>query len=281
MGERIRNTGERPVADETSGAPDPHREAAPEPSGLQVPVDAAMCAACAAEVLDPYARRYRYPLATCGACGPRYSITQQLPFARSRTSMARYPMCDACAAEDARAPDGGAVARACFACGPGARLERVDGRAFSVERYSMLDAIDAVASLLLQGEIVAVKGLGGYHVCCDATDVEAVERLRARSGLRAPLPLMANDVAMIERYARVDEQERAQLDTSAAPIVMLERCAPPAADEAEVDQRPDSGPPTRPIRPRGRDAPYRPLARASLWGCAASASCGRIRRCTC
>ena len=289
MEERVGSEG---AADEDRSPSEIDGTAAePRAPRLHVPVDAAVCRACATEVLDPYERRYRYPLATCAECGPGFSIAEGFPFERARTSMSGYPMCPECSAEHADASDRRhhASSMACFACGPAARLERSDGRAFSVERYSMLDAVDAVASLLMQGEIVAVKGLTSYHLCCDATRADVVERLLSRLSEEAgPLPLMATDVAMIERYAKVDDDERAQLESSVAPVVLLERRASDAAKRAARPEAsgsspsssltsgsspssplafdglalgpPPSGPPIRPIKPRGRHAPIRPLA---------------------
>ncbi|MEM7679119.1 MAG: acylphosphatase, partial [Myxococcota bacterium] len=159
----------------------------------EVAADAAVCADCAIEVLDPYARRFRYPLVTCTNCGPRYSIATGVPFDRERTTMADFALCADCAAEFSDPTDRRfhAQAMACFRCGPQVRLERADGRAFAVDRFSMLDAVDAVGSLLLLGEIVAVKGLGGYHLCCYATNAEAVAKLRQRKRRSAkPFALM-------------------------------------------------------------------------------------------
>ena len=190
----------------------------------EVAPDAGMCAACAAEVLDPYARRFRYPFATCTECGPRFSIATGLPFDRDRTTMGAFALCPECDFEYESETDRRyhAQAMACFRCGPQAHLERADGRAFSIERYSMLDAVDAVGSLLLLGEIVAIKGLGSYHLCCDATNAEAVRKLRERKRRPAkPFALMARDMNVLERYAVVDDDERAALNSAVSPIVLL------------------------------------------------------------
>lgn len=222
----------------------------------EVAADAAMCADCAAEVLDPYARRYRYPFTTCTHCGPRFSIANAVPFDRDATTMARFPLCPACRAEYEDPEDRRfhAQSMACFACGPQVSLRRADGRAFSHERLTMMDAVDAVGTLLLQGEIVAVKGLGSYHLCCDATNPDAVARLRARKRrAEKPLALMARDLDVIDKYAFVSSVERAQLTSPAAPIVLLDRRDEPLGPPPMA--APISGPP-----PLNRARPTRPLA---------------------
>lgn len=190
----------------------------------EVAPDAGVCPACAAEVRDPYQRRYRYPMTNCTHCGPRYSIIQAVPYDRAHTTMAAFPMCEECRQEYEDEGDRRYHAQpvACHACGPRAWLERADGRAFSVSRYSMMDAVDAVGSLLLLGELVAIKGVGGFHLCCDATNAEAVARLRQRKQRPdKPLALMARDLEVIERYASLSDQARELLRSPAAPIVLL------------------------------------------------------------
>jgi hydrogenase maturation protein HypF len=188
---------------------------AQEESAVALVPDAATCPACLAEVRDPLARRFRYPFTSCAECGPRHSLG----------GAASLPLCAECAAEraDASGRRHRAPALACFQCGPGVRLERSDGRAFSYERFTALDPVDAVGGLLLQGEIVAVKGPGGYQLFCDATRAEVVARLRQRQQrAQRPLALMARDLAVLGRYARVSPDEAAALGSAAAPIVLLE-----------------------------------------------------------
>lgn len=195
------------------------------PVTTEVAADAGMCAACAAEVLDPYERRYRYPFATCTLCGPRYTIATKIPFDRPHTTMSGFPLCSECRTEYEDESDRRyhAQAVACHRCGPTARLERTDGRAFSIERFSMMDAVDAVGSLLQLGEIVAVKGLGSYHLCCDATNPEAVRRLRERKRRPSkPFALMARDLDIVRQYANIDAQEQAAMQSPGAPIVLLD-----------------------------------------------------------
>lgn len=189
----------------------------------EVAADAGMCPACSAEIMDPYERRYRYPFATCTHCGPRYSIATSVPFDRDRTTMVAFPLCSDCEAEYGNVDDRRfhAQAMACHACGPRVQLERADGRAFSVEAYTMLDAVDAAGTLLIKGEIVAIKGLGCYHLCCDATNAEAVERLRSRKRrVRKPFALMVKDLEIAERYVTFSDEEKDTLQGPVAPIVI-------------------------------------------------------------
>ena len=202
--------------------------------------DAATCAACLAEALDPAGRRYRYPFTTCTHCGPRFTIVTGIPYDRQRTTMASFPMCADCRAEYTDSTDRRFHAEpiACPACGPRVAVSRADGLPFSWQSVSPVDEIDAVATLLERGEIVAIKGLGGYHLCCDATNEQAVRELRERKRRPSkPFALLATDLAMIERYCHVSEQEREALRSPAAPIVLLVRRI------ADVGARPATGGP--------------------------------------
>ncbi len=192
----------------------------------EVAPDAATCPACLKEIRDPFARRFRYPFANCTNCGPRLSIIREAPYDRARTAMARFPMCPACRAEYEDPGDRRfhAEAIACHACGPRARLERADGGAVDFSAFSMLDDVDAVAGLLLKGYIVAIKGLGGYHLACDATNASAVAQLRARKRRYAkPFALMARDLDVVRRYAELGPMEARALESAAAPIMLLAR----------------------------------------------------------
>ncbi|HJL42860.1 MAG TPA: carbamoyltransferase HypF [Myxococcales bacterium LLY-WYZ-16_1] len=217
---------DRTPREDFDGGPDFRIESSPEPTGArtQVPPDAATCPACLEEVFDPMARRFRYPFATCTRCGPRYTIAFGVPFDRNHTTMASFDLCEACLAEYDDETDRRyhAQAMACHRCGPRAVLRRADGRSFSLERYTMLDAVDAVATLLKHQEIVAVKGIGGYHLCCDATTPETVHELRRRKGRGdKPFAMMARDLDVVRAYARVSDAEAEQLTSAAAPIVLL------------------------------------------------------------
>jgi hydrogenase maturation protein HypF len=186
--------------------------------------DAATCAACLAEVLDPFSRRYRYPFTNCTHCGPRLSILTALPYDRAQTSMAAFELCEACRREFDEPSDRRfhAQPNACHACGPRARLSRTDGHALCTADLTQLDDVDATSTLLRRGEIVAVKGIGGYHLACDATNAATVARLRQLKGRdHKPFALMARDLACVERYAHLSDLERTLLTSAAAPIVLL------------------------------------------------------------
>ncbi|MBS0250047.1 MAG: carbamoyltransferase HypF [Proteobacteria bacterium] len=200
-------------------------------SNTEISPDAALCADCARDVFDPFSRRYRYPFTTCTNCGPRLSIVRSVPYDRSTTSMAAFDLCPDCAAEYANPHDRRfhAETTACHVCGPKVRLFRFDGKPFSFEQASMLDDVDAALSLIQRGEIVAIKGLGGYQLACDATKADAVERLRMlKQRDRKPFALMARDVDVIRRFANLTADEETLLKSPSAPIVLLgENCDEP------------------------------------------------------
>ncbi|HVY99793.1 MAG TPA: carbamoyltransferase HypF [Dongiaceae bacterium] len=200
-----------------------------------VAADAAVCPACKAEILSPFERRFRYPFANCTHCGPRFSIIRAAPYDRGRTSMAPFALCPDCESEYRDPADRRFHAQpiACHRCGPRARLIRYDGRAVTAESYSMLDDVDAVAGVLEKGGIVAIKGVGGFHLACDATDAAVVARLRERKRRYGkPFALMARDLAVIRRYADPDAEEIRLLEGAAAPIVLLRATGPERLPDA-------------------------------------------------
>ncbi|MGH2767648.1 MAG: acylphosphatase, partial [Actinomycetota bacterium] len=138
--------------------------------------DVATCEECRSEIFDPEARRYRYPFTNCTNCGPRFTITLDIPYDRRSTTMAGFPMCEDCRREYEDPLDRRFHAQpiACPACGPQVRLTWTDGRPVPG------DPVSECARLLREGHILAVKGLGGYHLACDSSNEEAVSRLRAR-----------------------------------------------------------------------------------------------------
>jgi hydrogenase maturation protein HypF len=184
--------------------------------------DAAPCAACVAEIRDPAQRRYRYAFTNCTHCGPRFSIVERIPYDRTNTSMASFPLCPACAAEYADPADRRFHAQptACPVCGPQLWLVAADGHRLECDRQ---DASASASHLLAAGHIVALKGIGGFHLACAAHNAAAVATLRQRKHRPAqPLALMARDLAVIRRYCWVNAAERAALTSPAAPIVVLE-----------------------------------------------------------
>ncbi|WP_299619011.1 carbamoyltransferase HypF [Pelagibius sp.] len=205
----------------------PAFEIAPSASGrlrAVVTPDAATCADCLAEVRDPFAARYRYPFANCTNCGPRFSIVEGAPYDRDKTTMRGFALCDDCRGEYENPDDRRFHAQpvACHACGPRAWIESLGGGTVNREAPSMLDDVDAAGGLLMTGHIVAIKGIGGFHLACDATQAAAVARLRARKGRRRKaFALMARDLDVIRRYCAVSEEEAALLASPAAPIVLL------------------------------------------------------------
>jgi hydrogenase maturation protein HypF len=186
--------------------------------------DAAVCEACRAETFDPFARRYRYPFTNCTHCGPRLSIIQGIPYDRHQTTMAGFALCGACRREYDDPSDRRFHAQpiACYACGPRAWLGRADGKPLAVEALTKLDDVDAACTLLERGYIVAVKGVGGFQLACDATNEDAVARLRRlKARERKPFALMARDLEIAHEFCRISETEAVVMRTSAAPIVIL------------------------------------------------------------
>ena len=201
----------------------------------QVTPDAATCPSCREEVLSPKQRRFRYPFTNCTHCGPRFSIIEGVPYDRSSTTMAGFVMCEDCSDEYGDPSDRRFHAQpiACPRCGPRAWLQRLDGAAASSQPRSAQDACDEVADLLRQGEIVAIRGLGGFHLACDATNEAAVERLRHRKRRYGkPFALMARDLDIIRRYCALGAIERELLESPEAPIVLLTAEGPETLPDA-------------------------------------------------
>jgi hydrogenase maturation protein HypF len=219
------------------------------PPALFPAPDLGTCAACLRELQDPEDRRYHYPFLNCTGCGPRFTIIDGLPYDRERTSMATFAMCEACGAEYLDPGDRRfhAEPTACRDCGPRLVIMDADGRRLAVA------PIERAVTALRAGAILAVKGLGGYHLACDATNARTVGELRRRKGREAkPLAVMVRDVAEAGRLCVVSTAERELLSSTARPIVLLE-------------QRQDAAPP-RPVdevAPRLRELgvmlPYTPL----------------------
>ncbi len=203
------------------------------PARTAISPDTCVCDACLAELLDPADRRHRYPYVNCTDCGPRYSIVRGVPYDRARTTMAAYPMCERCAREyhDVRDRRFHAQATACWECGPrmalvraGEGLPRPGGRRVGPPEPGAPDAVAQAAQLLRAGAVVAVKGLGGYHLMVDARDEQAVARLRRRKRREEkPLAVMSPTVAAVRAYAHVDAHEARLLSGPRRPIVLVRR----------------------------------------------------------
>lgn len=190
-----------------------------------VSADAATCTTCLDDSTNPFSRRYRYPFTNCTHCGPRLTIIKQIPYDRKTTSMAGFALCSDCQKEYEDPSDRRfhAQPNACYVCGPKAWIERTDGHRINTESYTQLDDVDAAAGLILKGEIIAIKGIGGFHLACDATNSGAVERLRKRKKRYAkPFALMAPTLETIRRYCAVSPTEEELLTSVAAPIVVLD-----------------------------------------------------------
>ena len=191
-----------------------------EPGGSDAlfPVDAATCDDCLREMRDPSDRRYRYPFINCTNCGPRFTIIEGIPYDRPLTTMTDFSMDDYCGKQYRDPEDRRFHAEpiSCPECGP--RLYLLDANGDEMSG----DAIQEAARLIEQGMIVAVKGLGGYHLACLATDPRVISRLRERKKRPAkPFALMFHDLETVGRYASIGEKERRLLSSPESPIVLL------------------------------------------------------------
>ena len=196
---------------------------------VSIPADLATCTDCLREIRDPADRRYGYPFTNCTNCGPRFTIAADIPYDRPNTTMAPFVMCPACQAEYGSPSDRRfhAQPNACPACGPRLWLAGPDGREIAGP-----DPIAAAAEAVSRGLVLAVKGLGGFHLACDATNPDAVALLRARKRRdEKPFAVMAVDLAEAETLALLDDEERRLLLSVERPIVLARRRAPaPIAD---------------------------------------------------
>ncbi len=202
---------------------EPSKSPSGSTSNSYVPQDVATCDRCLEELLNPDNRRHGYPFITCTDCGPRYSISGGPPFDRDRTSMSDFPMCERCRAEYEDPGDRRYHAQtiACRDCGPGVRLIGPQGE------LMVGKPIIGAAKLLEEGEIVAVKGLGGSHIACLTTDNSAVRRLREILGRPfQPFALMASSIEDVRKFSSVSESEEEMLLSWRRPIVVLDKLDP-------------------------------------------------------
>ena len=187
--------------------------------------DIALCPECRRELLDPTDRRYGYPFINCTHCGPRFTLIKEIPYDRQLTTMAEFTMCPACQAEydDPRNRRFHAQPNACPDCGPQVWLERPAGTTPSTRgRAAIMD----VQQRLRQDQIVAIKGVGGFHLACDARNNEAVRRLRERKGRQdKPFAVMARDLEAVRAFAKVSPAEAALLTSKESPILLLDKKA--------------------------------------------------------
>ena len=185
--------------------------------------DAATCADCLAEIADTSARRFRYPFTNCTQCGPRLTILETAPYDRANTTMRDFRMCPACRAEYEDPADRRFHAQpiACPACGPRATLSAMD--ACPAALPPGVDAVAMAACLVAAGQVVALKGVGGFHLACDATGAAAVAALRRRKRRPSkPFAVMMPDLATARRYCAIGPAEAALLQSAAAPVVLLD-----------------------------------------------------------
>lgn len=198
-----------------------------------IPADAATCSDCLRELLDPADRRYQYPFTNCTNCGPRFTITRRVPYDRPQTSMASFPMCAACQREydDPRNRRFHAQPNACWDCGPHVfYCDAEDANPLDSCTHSRADqweSIEKTIQKILAGRIVAIKGIGGFHLAVDATNSQAVERLRQRKHrFGKPLAVMVRDAEAASFLCDLHPDEAALLHTPARPIVLCAKKNP-------------------------------------------------------
>jgi len=199
-----------------------HASATETRGRLPVSPDVALCEPCAQELFDPANRRFRYPFITCTDCGPRFTVIASLPYDRERTSMRAFHQCAACLREYASPADRRyhSQTNSCPDCGPRVWLEHAGSAGVHVAQDEA--AIARAAAMLIEGRIIALRGLGGFHLAVDACNVDAVVRLRERKAREAkPLAIMVATLEDALRLAHAGETERTLLESAERPIVLL------------------------------------------------------------
>lgn len=201
--------------------------------------DVAVCEDCLRELFDPRDRRYLYPFINCTNCGPRFTIVRDVPYDRLRTSMSAFPMCDKCCAEyeDPQNRRFHAQPNACWECGPQIELWNAQGLPMNA-----LDRIETAVERLRLGEILAVKGLGGFHFAVDAMNSAAVERLRQRKRrVEKPFAVMVRDLEAASRFCEINAAAREVLNSRQRPIVLLPKMQSTAIAETVAPNQCDLG----------------------------------------
>lgn len=193
----------------------------PETKGISthIPPDIAMCKECESELYDTTDKRFEYPFITCTNCGPRYSMIKNLPYDRKNTSMDKFSMCKNCFSEYANPKDRRYHAQSigCHECGP--KLFLFDNRGRLLESKNILDR---VAKFISEGKIIAIKGVGGYHLVCDATNDKALKLLRERKKRPSkPFGVMVKDIAAAKELSYINQKEQELLSSNRRPIVLL------------------------------------------------------------
>lgn len=195
----------------------------------EISADAATCRYCLQEINDPEERRYAYPFTNCTHCGPRLSIVHGIPYDRKKTTMSEFSLCNHCREEYKNPLDRRFHAQpiACHECGPQLFIHTIESSAAALNERNQdknRRVLLSITESLIQGKIVAIKGIGGFHLCCDASNQEAVSLLRERKQRYAkPFALMCHDLTTIQNYCDLSPEEIQALESSAAPIVLLQR----------------------------------------------------------
>jgi hydrogenase maturation protein HypF len=216
-----------------------HASEKSEAARALIPPDIAVCGDCLRELFDPSDRRYRYPFINCTNCGPRFTIVRSIPYDRPQTSMAAFKLCVRCRVEydDPANRRFHAQPNACWDCGPHAELWDARG-----ERISCDDPVGEAAARLRAGAVVAVKGLGGFHLAADATNPDAVEKLRERKHrVEKPFAVMVPDAEAAAEFCELDGEERVLLLSPERPIVILRRKNPSAIAASVAPLNPHLG----------------------------------------
>jgi len=188
---------------------------------VHIAPDSAVCADCLKELFDPACRRFRYPFINCTNCGPRLTIINDIPYDRVHTSMACFLLCPQCRTEYENPGNRRfhAEPNACPVCGPQLELRDADGETIPCE-----DPVERAIELIAAGNVLAIKGLGGFHLCVDATSDEAVKKLRSRKYREEkPLAIMVRDIEQARLIAEINDEEKALLSSVQRPIVLLKK----------------------------------------------------------